>query len=153
MAIYCGVIAGGFGGYVAASPTLGWRVAFDVCGFFGMAYAIPLALLLRDRPVLESIAQGPNISPLQAMKELFANPSFVLLVLYFTLPAMAGWIVRDWMPAILKKQFQIGQGQAGVAATLYWQLAAIVGAIGGGVLADRWMRRNIRGGSISVRSG
>jgi MFS family permease len=49
------------------------------------------------------------------------------------------------MPAILKEQFNIGQGQAGVAATLYWQAAAIVGAVAGGWLADRWMRRHERG--------
>jgi MFS family permease len=49
------------------------------------------------------------------------------------------------MPAILKKEFNIGQGISGVAATLPWQAAAIVGAIAGGVLADRWTRRNIRG--------
>ena len=49
------------------------------------------------------------------------------------------------MPAILKQQFQIGQGQAGVSATLFWQVAAIVGAILGGWLADRWMRRHARG--------
>ena len=32
-----------------------------------------------------------------------------------------------------------------MAATLYWQVAAIVGAVAGGWLADRWMRRNPRG--------
>ena len=41
--------------------------------------------------------------------------------------------------------FGIGQGQAGVAATAYWQVAAIVGAALGGWLADRWARRNPRG--------
>ena len=66
-------------------------------------------------------------------------------MLYFTLPALAGWVVRDWMPAILKAEFGIGQGLAGVSATLYWQAAAIVGAVAGGWLADRWMRRNPRG--------
>jgi MFS family permease len=76
---------------------------------------------------------------------LWNNPSFYLLVAYFTLPAMAGWVVRDWMPAILKKEFSIGQGMAGVSATLYWQVAAIFGAIVGGALADRWMRRSDRG--------
>src|SRR5207302_4397833 len=50
MAIYCGVIAGGFGGYVADAPNLSWRSAFDACGAFGMAYAVPLAFLLRDPP-------------------------------------------------------------------------------------------------------
>jgi MFS transporter, Spinster family, sphingosine-1-phosphate transporter len=61
------------------------------------------------------------------------------------LPAMAGWVVRDWMPSILKKQFDVGQGQAGVAATLSWQVAAILGAVAGGWLADRWMKANERG--------
>ena len=49
------------------------------------------------------------------------------------------------MPAILKQQFDIGQGKAGVSATLYVQLASIVGALLGGWLADRWMRRTARG--------
>ena len=88
---------------------------------------------------------APRTSPGGALRELLGNGSFILLVLYFTLPALAGWIVRDWMPAILKAEFGIGQGLAGVSATLYWQAAAIVGAVAGGWLADRWMRRSPRG--------
>jgi MFS family permease len=145
MAIYCGQIAGGFGGYVADAPHLGWRFAFTACGTFGMLYALPLVLLLRDAPRSKEVAVDSRGSPLDAVKELFTNLSFILLVLYFTLPALAGWVVRDWMPSILADQFQIGQGKAGVAATLYWQVAAIVGAILGGWLADRWMRRSERG--------
>ncbi|MHB8970104.1 MAG: MFS transporter [Pirellulaceae bacterium] len=145
MAIYCGVIVGGFGGYVADAPHLGWRVAFDVCGIFGMLYAVPLVLLLRDSTRPANVAPPTKASPLRATKELLTNRSFILLVLYFTLPAIAGWVVRDWMPAILKQQFHIGQGQAGVSATLFWQAAAIVGAIVGGWLADRWMQRHTRG--------
>src|SRR5262249_61365322 len=84
-------------------------------------------------------------SPIGVAQELLSTLSFILLVLYFTLPALAGWVVRDWMPAILKERFEIGQGSAGVAATLYWTAAAIAGAVGGGWLADRWMRHNYRG--------
>ncbi len=145
IAIYFGVIAGGFGGYVAESPDLGWRFAFDACGVFGMIYAIPLAFLLRDAPRALDAPVVAKPAPGQALKELLTNPFFILLVLYFTLPALAGWVVRDWMPAILKQQFNIGQGQAGVAATLYWQAAAIVGAVLGGWLADRWMHKHDRG--------
>jgi len=145
MAIYFGVIVGGFGGYVADAPALGWRFAFDACGVFGMLYAIPLAFLLRDAPRSDAVDAAPKPSPGRAAWQLLTNFSFILLVLYSTLPALAGWVVRDWMPAILKQQFQIGQGKAGVAATLYWQAAAIVGALVGGWLADRWMRRHERG--------
>lgn len=151
LAIYLGVIAGGFGGYVASNPAYGWRFAFSICGGIGMLYAIPLVVLLRDAPKLEVSKSSPLVqvgasrSPWSVLTELLGNRSFLLLVLYFTLPAMAGWVIRDWMPSILKKQYDIGQGQAGVAATLYWQVAAIVGVIVGGGIADRWMRSNPRG--------
>src|SRR6476661_2014876 len=88
MAIYCGVIAGGFGGYVADSPALGWRIAFDACGIFGMLYALPLALLLRDAARPADDVPIETTSPLRAARELLTNGSFLLLVLYFTLPAL-----------------------------------------------------------------
>lgn len=145
IAIYFGVIIGGFAGYIADSPSLGWRLAFDCCGVFGILYTVPLLVFLREAPHSRNAAESARPTPIRALKELLTNRSFILLVLYFTLPALAGWVVRDWMPAILKQQFNIGQGQAGVAATLYWQLAAIGGAFLGGLLADRWMNTNIRG--------
>src|SRR4051812_16363883 len=145
MAIYCGVILGGFGGYVAEDPVLGWRIAFTSCGIFGMLYAVPLMLILRDAPSIKGSIDVRKTSAGRAAVELFTNVSFILLVLYFTLPALAGWVIRDWMPAILKNEFHISQGRAGVAATLYWQAAAIVGATVGGALADRWVERNQRG--------
>jgi MFS family permease len=148
MGIYVGVIIGGFGGYAADHPALGWRWAFEAAGLVGILYAVPLFLLLR-RVVPVSVRldqqQAAAVAPARAIRALLGNGSFVLLVLYFTLPALAAWIVRDWMPAILKAEFGIGQGLAGVSATLYWQVAAIAGALGGGWLADRWMRRTPRG--------
>lgn len=142
MGIYMGVIIGSFAGYAADNPAIGWRRTFDLCGAAGFVVAIPLFFLLRDppRPV-----GAPRPSPWNAVGTLLGTPSFLLLVLYFTLPALAGWVVRDWMPAILKAEFNIGQGKAGVSATLYWQCAAIVGALAGGWLADRRMRHTPRG--------
>jgi MFS family permease len=143
MGIYCGVILGGFAGYVADTPSLGWRWAFDFTGVAGILYAIPLFFLLRD-PRRETTA-GAAGSGSTRVRELLTNTSFILLVLYFTLPALAGWVVRDWMPAILQQSFNISQGLAGVSATLYWQVAAIFAALGGGWMADRWMRHTDRG--------
>lgn len=146
MGIYAGVIIGGFSGYAADHPSLGWRWAFYACGLIGVVYALPLFFLLHNpQRSFDSKNMANRPSVFAAVRELSQNGSFILLVLYFTLPAMAGWVVRDWMPAILKKEFGIGQGMAGVSATLYWQLAAICGAVLGGWLADRWMRRTARG--------
>lgn len=158
MGIYCGVIVGGFAGYVADAPNLGWRWAFDMTGLIGLVYAIPLLLLLKDKSRYvdaDTIGVASASVPvskenefkklLRALGVLFGNFSFILLVLYFTLPAIAAWVVRDWMPAILQKEFNISQGKAGVSAALYWQAAALVSAIFAGWLADKWMRRTQRG--------
>jgi MFS transporter, Spinster family, sphingosine-1-phosphate transporter len=142
--IYLGQILGGFAGYAADSPDYGWRWAFTTCGMIGVIYAAPLLAALRDpvRPPRAVDAPRPTEG---VVRGLLTNRNFILLVLYFTLPAIAGWVVRDWMPEILREKFQLGQGKAGVSAILYVQLASLVGALVGGYLADRWMRTNIRG--------
>ncbi len=144
MGIYCGVILGGFAGYAAESPMVGWRATFNITGLAGILYAFPLLFLLRDRRT-ESGERPTATGVTGSLRELLTNTSFLLLVVYFTLPALAGWVVRDWMPAILQQSFNLSQGLAGVSATLYWQAAAIVAALGGGWLADRWMRSTERG--------
>ncbi len=140
--IYAGLILGGFAGHVADAPDFGWRWAFTTCGIIGVVYAVPLLFVLRDPP---RAADAPaSTSPSAALSELLGNRNFILLVLYFTLPAIAGWVVKDWMPDILKEKFHLGQGRAGVVA-MFVHPASILGVVLGGFLADRWMRRSQRG--------
>ncbi|MFM7808003.1 MAG: MFS transporter [Planctomycetota bacterium] len=150
-AIYAGVMLGGFGGYAAENPDLGWRGAFHAAGLTGLAYALPLLWLLREAPAR---AESPErIGTLRSLRELLTSVPFVLLVACFTLPALPAWVVRDWMPAILKQQFGIGQGKAGVSASLWWNIAALGGAFAGGWLADRWSRVNLRGRTLTSALG
>jgi MFS family permease len=150
MGIYCGMILGGFTGYAADWPAVGWRNAFKCIGLAGIIYAIPLVLIVcdvtqRSTNDKDQADASEGSSWLQSLRQLVSIPSFWLLVAYFTLPALAGWVIRDWMPSILKDNFKISQGLAGVSATVYWQIAAIGAAIVGGWLADRWMQRSRRG--------
>ena len=143
--IYVGQILGGFAGYMADSPDHGWRWAFSTCGMIGVIYALPLLALLRDPARAAVAAEAPRETPRGVLGGLLGNRNFILLVLYFTLPAIAGWVVRDWMPEILREKFNLGQGKAGVSAILYVQIASIIGVLIGGTLADRWMKRTSRG--------
>lgn len=142
--IYIGQILGGFAGYMADSPEHGWRWAFSTCGMIGVIYALPLVAALRD-PVRPAVRVEEPKEKTGVVRGLLGNRNFILLVLYFTLPAIAGWVVRDWMPEILREKFNLGQGKAGVSAILYVQIASLIGALLGGTLADRWMRKTPRG--------
>lgn len=93
MGIYAGIILGGFSGYVADTPSFGWRWAFSVCGCVGVVYSLPLFGLLRnpDRSDLsgsdrgaspgkpsklnharaDEVSRGGSVSPLAAVRELW----------------------------------------------------------------------------------
>ncbi len=156
--IYLGVILGGFAGYAADAPAVGWRITFNVIGLLGIAYAVPLMFLLRDKrnfedddarsfqeasPVRQHERESRASSSL--LNDFLLNPSFCLLAVYFTLPAMSAWVIRDWMPSILKDKLDLSQGLAGISATFYFQVAAIASAFLAGWLADRWSRKWVRG--------
>jgi MFS family permease len=150
MALYAGMMLGGFSGYAADAPGLGWRWAFDTAGLVGVCYAVPLFFLLKNaraNPVASKPAPGraDGLSVTRALAGLLSNKYFLMMAVYFTLPGLAGWVVKDWMPAILKEQFDISQGKAGVSAAFYVSLAAMLGVLLGGWLADWRMRRTERG--------
>src|SRR2546425_512460 len=75
MAIYVGVIVGGFSGYGAAAAPLGWRVGCATWGTAGILYAVPLALLLRDARTYANTASvaAPTNSVVASAKELLGN--------------------------------------------------------------------------------
>ena len=139
--IYSGLILGGLTGFVAEDPMLGWRTAFYCCGVLGILYSVPLMRFLRNP---DHHSERTSTAPLAALKELLTNRNFLLLVIYFTLPAIAGWVVKDWMPDILRDKFSLKQGKAGLVS-MFVHPASIVGAAIGGLLADYWMKKANRG--------
>lgn len=134
----------GIGGWVAERH--GWSAAFDVFGIFGVVYAVGLMFVLRDPTresgVVTSNAEQPRLG--QALTSLFSSRSFLLLLAFWGLLALAGWAVMGWMPTFFKEQFKLDQGAAGISATSFLAVAMFVGKLVGGAWADRWSRTNDR---------
>ena len=66
-------------------------------------------------------------------------------MVYFTLPSIAGWVTKNWLPTFLADTFNLKQGPAGLSATCYIQFASLGGVFLGGIFADWWMRKTGRG--------
>lgn len=134
----------GIGGWLAEMQ--GWRFAFDVFGWFGVAYAVVLWFVLRDPPAEKSATEVAAAQPRlgDALASLFSSGSFWLLLVFWGLLALAGWAVTGWMPTYFKEQFQLDQGAAGLSATSCLAAGLFVGKLLGGVWADRWSRTNDR---------
>ena len=143
--IYAGLALGGVGGYIAQNSS--WRNCFTWFGAAGVVYAIVLMVLLRDArsEELDSSEKKPTVTIGETINALWLQPAFWILVIYFTLPAIAGWVTKNWLPTYLADTFNLKEGPAGLSATGYIQLASFGGVILGGVVADFWMRTTQRG--------
>jgi MFS family permease len=141
--IYVGLALGGVGGYIA--QTSSWRNCFTWFGAAGVIYSVVLMLALREGRRQDSATATVPIRIGETCRALWSQPAFWILVVYFTLPAIAGWVTKNWLPTYLADTFHLKQGPAGLSATGYIQIASFVGVLLGGVVADGWMRRTQRG--------
>ena len=142
--IYAGLALGGVGGYIAQASS--WRNCFAWFGVAGVLYAIVLMLALRDATTSSSEDRAKkSVTATETFRALWSQPAFWILVIYFTLPAIAGWVTKNWLPTYLADTFNLKEGPAGLSATGYIQIASFIGVLLGGVVADWWMRRTARG--------
>lgn len=141
--IYVGMALGGIGGFFSEYSS--WRHAFMICGGIGICYAFVLGYALKEQPL--SPAQESPKRPALAivLRTLFRSFSFWMLVLYFTLPAIAGWGVKNWLPSYMEQQFKLSETESGFISKGVVTFAYVVGALLSGIMADRWSRQTLRG--------
>jgi len=152
--LYAGLALGGFGGYIA--QTSSWRNCFTWFGAAGVVYAIVLMFALRDKTSTVAEKERLKRHPVtigEAFRTLWTRPAFWILVMYFTLPAIGGWLTKNWLPTYLADTFNLKEGPAGLSATGFIQIASFAGVLLGGVLADGWMRLTPRGRIFTSASG
>ena len=142
--IYAGLALGGIGGYIAAHSS--WRNCFTWFGAAGVIYSGILMFALRDAGGNQKVvAKTTSSAIVETLRALWLQPAFWILVIYFTLPAISGWVTKNWLPTFLADTFNLKQGPAGMSATGCIYIASLVGVFLGGVVADCWMLKTDRG--------
>lgn len=145
--VMVGSAMGGLGGWLAERHS--WGFAFSLFGLIGIGFALVLLLLLRDAPCESADPTAPanvvkEVRMGEAIKSLFGSGAFRLAFFYWGLLGVAAWMVIGWMPTYLQEHFHLGQGHAGLLATVYVNVASLVGLVVGGAWADRWSLSNKR---------
>jgi len=143
--VYVGTVAGGFfAGLIG--QRYGWRWSFLVFGGAG----IVLGLVLRRYLVEPARTQGPAGNAPHGFQ--FARRGAVLcLMAAFLCANFVAVVLLSWMPKFLYDKFHMNLAMAGLTATLFAQLASMIGAPAGGWLADL-LRRRTAGGRIAVQA-
>ncbi len=153
--LYTGQAIGGFGATVAAALT--WHATFQWFGIIGMAYALILTLFLHEnkealqarrihRMTSSNSSQDTRIKDLfRGFTLLFSNIAFWAILFYFAAPSLPGWATKNWLPTLFSDSLGIPMETAGPLATITIAISSFIGVIVGGILSDRWVRRNLRG--------
>ncbi|MEO8429247.1 MAG: MFS transporter [Verrucomicrobiota bacterium] len=140
--VYIGTIAGGaLGGFFA--EYYGWRTGFYVFGGAGMVMALVLYFVLREprrgqlevEGAQETFGKEPSVS--EVLKEFFRTPTALILLLVFVGANFVAMTFLTWMPTFLFEKFRLRLAMAGLAGTVFIQLASAVGAPLSGFLSDR----------------
>jgi len=143
-----GIMAGqslGFvGGWIAEEHS--WNASFTILGIFGIVYAVLLLAILRDpsQKNYKANASKPAVNLKEGIKIMFCDPAFIKVLLYWSLLGVVSWLVMGWLPTYYKEQFSLSQTAAGIYATGYLYPVSLAGVIAGGLIADRWSRKNSR---------
>jgi len=148
--IYIGQALGGFGATVAHSWS--WQAAFHTFGLIGILYSIVLIFFLSEKRVDDHLAEKREFSfsnGLLSMRKslglLLGTISFWVILFYFAAPSFPGWAVKNWLPTLFSDTLGIEMSKAGPLCTITVALSSFAGVIAGGILADRWVMRNLRG--------
>ncbi len=159
--VYAGTIAGGSVAGIMAD-FYGWRSSFYVFGWFGVMLGIFLVFLLREpvrgqseAPVENSHAALDLKQPdlLSSIWEILKTPMVRILIVVFVGANFVAMIFLTWMPTYLKRSFGMSLSMAGVSATVYLQIASVLGVITGGILADRLRRKRLGGRMMAQALG
>ncbi len=145
--LYMGQAIGGFGATVAAAFT--WHTAFHWFGIIGIAYAIILALFLKDikrEPVKAKIESATGDYKLsKGLVLLFSNIAFWVILFFFASSSLPGWATKNWLPTLYAESLNIPMAEAGPLSTITIAASSFIGVIFGGMLSDRWVQKNLRG--------
>ncbi|MCL6506323.1 MAG: MFS transporter [Bryobacteraceae bacterium] len=151
--VYIGTIGGGFfAGLIGQYH--GWRWSFIVFGALGILLGLVLARWLREAPrgaadrseLGVSEAARPVRLPLRKfLGTLGRTPSALLLLGAFLCANFVAVVLLSWMPKFLHDRFGMSLAMSGLTATVFVQLASMVGAPLGGWMADMLRRRTPRG--------
>jgi sugar phosphate permease len=158
--VYLGTIGGGFFAGLIGEH-YGWRWSFIVFGSLGILLGFVLIRLLREpkRGAADLEEQAPAADPVvikripirKFLGIIARTPSAMLLMAAFACANFVALVLLSWMPKFLYDKFHMSLAMAGLSATLFVQLASMVGSPLGGWFADL-LRRRLAGGRMLVQA-
>ena len=143
--VYIGTIGGGFfAGLIG--ERYGWRWSFIFFGGLGILLGLVLVGLLREPQRGAADIEDGSVNPQahvmervpigESLRMILGTPTALTLMGAFMCANFVALVLLSWMPKFLYDKFHLSLAMAGLSATIFVQLASMVGSPLGGWFAD-----------------
>jgi sugar phosphate permease len=123
-----------------------WRMGFFLLGIAGISVAGVATLVLRKDAEHVPLEEAALEEPFRAkVAGVFKTPTARALIFLAFALSLTSWPTHSWIPTYLYENFKLSLTRAGATITWYAALPALLGGIAGGILADQWTARDVRG--------
>ncbi|WP_313802668.1 MFS transporter [Sphingobium sp.] len=148
-----GIAAGtAYGGWIGS--LYGWRSAFLWISVPGIVLSLLLLLLVRtahNAPELKGSAahKAPPPLPLrETLRGFCKNPVLWQTTFAGSMAALSSYALMVWIPAFLMREKGMSLADIARSYSVLSGSAMVVGMIAGGLLVDRWQRRDPRASAM-----
>lgn len=157
--VYMGTVGGGFFAGLIGQH-YGWRWSFIVFGGLGILLGLVLHRFLREpargQADLAEFGERARVIERLPLRRFLAivwgTPTVLILMSAFICANFVATVLLSWMPKFLYDKFGFSLAMAGLMATVFVQVASMIGSPLGGWLADT-LRRRYAGGRMMVQAG
>jgi MFS family permease len=158
--VYIGTIGGGFFAGLIGEH-YGWRWSFVFFGGLGILLGLVLVRFLREPQRGAADIRDGSVDPQahvmervpigESLRTILGTPTALMLMCAFMCANFVALVLLSWMPKFLYDKFHLSLAMAGLSATIFVQLASMVGSPLGGWFADL-LRRRKAGGRVLVQA-
>ncbi len=138
---------GGLGGWLAEKQ--GWSDAYTYIGLPNLGLAVLLLFFLRDPPrehlgLTAAKSHSQQVRLGEALLSLARPGPYYYFLGCQAVQGAVSWIIIGWVPTLMREQFTMAQGTAGISSLGLMYGSQMTGLLLGGFMSDRWSRSNPR---------
>ena len=131
---------------ILSIKSIGWRATFNGMGYLGIALGILILLFVKEPPRAKVVDKPPSESPFSQFKasltDIWRSPTSRNVTIAGIFNYIGGFAMMYYMPSFFQRVYPSFQAEFASINALSLSILGFVSALLGGLISDRFSRKN-----------